>query len=453
MRSLVAALDEGLFGPVFEPVVHAVDRLLSRADVFDPAEDPPGIRVLFDEVVDRHPAVRLVHVALLAALRPRGSQLELCALGDHDNQWRPPGLWLPMGKRKPGVPLADQIDERTEEWFGQETWFVTDTALPRRRVVVVERGDRDGVVRVAVNGVAAEVPTPPAEVCERLLSGGDMPTRLRFPMFPGVSGTLIARGDEPDELVLLHVGDRAVRHVLPGPVLAALHVRVPWAESLIAVIQDGDRLRVHVEGTPYYDLHEAVVPADFDVARFSTTDLSPARLHHPSPEHEVNFRGPGGWWKMTYLAELKGKDFDLPAINTLKRIEVVTDAPGLRDVDSRYGAKRVALGPDLSSAGAPDGLTWNIHDHACDEEITITTRPHEEVLGLMKPDEIHTLVLRDGDRVIARTRDTSRTVVETDRPVALHLARSWLAVQRSPQLIEVVEVPSGRVVDQLRARS
>lgn len=61
-------------------------------------------------------------------------------------------------------------------------------------------------MRVTANGQRIAVAAPSEEECRRLLGSGVRGTALRFPVFPSSGPSLIARGDQPDELVLWRCG-------------------------------------------------------------------------------------------------------------------------------------------------------------------------------------------------------------------------------------------------------
>lgn len=66
-------------------------------------------------------------------------------------------------------------------------------------------------------------------------------------------------------------------------------------------------------------------------------------------------------------------------------------------------------------------------------------------------DDAPALLVRDGKLVRVRAGKGVRTVVETTEPVAVHPKLSWIAVRRSPRLVDVLDLVSGDVLAQLRA--
>lgn len=59
------------------------------------------------------------------------------------------------------------------------------------------------------------------------------------------------------------------------------------------------------------------------------------------------------------------------------------------------------------------------------------------------------LLTREGDVLRARTPEDVRTVVEFAGPVLRHHELPWVAVQRSPHLIEVLDLATGTVLHRI----
>lgn len=66
-------------------------------------------------------------------------------------------------------------------------------------------------------------------------------------------------------------------------------------------------------------------------------------------------------------------------------------------------------------------------------------------------DDAPALLVRDGKLVRVRAGKGVRRVVETTEPVAVHPQLPWIAVRRSPRLVDVLDLVSGDVLAQLRA--
>lgn len=71
------------------------------------------------------------------------------------------------------------------------------------------------------------------------------------------------------------------------------------------------------------------------------------------------------------------------------------------------------------------------------------------MLGLTTVGGRPALLTREGDVIRARTEDDVRTVVEVAGPVLRHYELPWLGVQRSPHLVEVIDIATGSVLHRL----
>ncbi|RKT54519.1 hypothetical protein [Saccharothrix australiensis] len=409
MRTNLPALAGVELGAGFRAVVDAVAALVSPPD--------GRVAVLLDDLPDSSARLDLVRLAVIVALeRGAGSVRVLPVTACY---------WARVG--------TEWLISRVEPARGFT--FVGGAEQPRERTVTLAEGD-DGSVRVAVGGAGIDVAVPSEQECLRLLGSGVLGRALRFPVFPSSGPSLVARGDGPDELVLWRCGLPAAAFRLPGPVLAAIHVSDTSVESLIALIGVGGELVVHVEG--FQDLHvrRLRVPVDFSVADEAGRDLSPLYLAMDEPwRFGVYFRRAGTWWELHRLGDR----------TSLERSPAVVHQPGTSPFHTTTdGAGLTLAGPGCSRA-ARDGTTWRVWGPRL-AEASIPVPPGEDVLGLAKLGDRPALVTREGDVVRARTSDGVRTVVESAGPVARHQELPWVAVQRSPRLVEVLDVATGAVL-------
>jgi hypothetical protein len=388
--------------------------------------------VVFDHQGEWDPAVRRVRIAVLDALRRRGTKLETAALWlNIPTMRREPGLLLPNDPPLPGVALDDQVRKWVED-RGDAVWFVAGQPLPHRRTVVVERsGD---VVRVSINGFEEHIESPAVEPPN--------PRTVRFPVFSAPSDVLLARGDTADELVLHRIGDQTLRLTLPGPVLAAKYLDDRTLNNgVVAVIQDGERMRMHLVGggsdNQYWD--KMVVKPDFEFGDVAATELSPLHLDLEFADLRYNFRW-GGRWRQFHFRSLH------PDQHTLDR------SYGSSTSWPYHGRQNIAgtvFGPEDSMAIPIGNGVWSTLP--METTADITAAPGEHVIGMTTIDDEPFLVVGQGYEVRLRGKDSVRTLAEVHTLVAVAEHRPWLAISRSPQLIEVLDLATGQVIDELRA--
>ncbi|WP_112277310.1 hypothetical protein [Lentzea terrae] len=140
-------------------------------------------------------------------------------------------------------------------------------------------------------------------------------------------------------------------------------------------------------------------PIDFSVADETERDLSPLYVDSDEPwRWGVYFRRAGTWWNL-------------------------------------HDDGKVTLKPS----------TGDIHQPGVGDAI-ITAPPGEDVLGLTTVGGSLALLTREGDVIRARTEDDVRTVVEVAGPVLRHHELPWIGVQRSPHLVEVIDIATGAVL-------
>ncbi|SFQ98723.1 hypothetical protein SAMN04488564_101686 [Lentzea waywayandensis] len=353
------------------------------------------VSVLFDDLAGTSARVDLVRLATIAALEQTGESVEL----------------MPVSARGHTVGLECVIG-------------------------VADNGD--GTVRVTAAGVQVDVLPPSEEDCHRLLTSGVRGTAMRFPVFPSSCPSLVARGDGPDELVLWRCGLAPAKVRLPGPVLAAIHVSDRSGEVLKALVEiDGELIYMsHDEDPAQCELR---IPIRFSVAAEAKRDLSPLYLDMDEPwRYGVYFRRAGKWWNLHYHG----------GTITLKQSTGTTHQPGSFPWHAKvYGGDRSVFGPGYSHAERRHGTDWTVTGTGAEQVITVP--PGEHVLGLTEVGKQPALLTREGNIVRARRQHDVRTVVEFKGPVIQHYEAPWVAVQRSPHLVEVIDIATGAVLHRL----
>lgn len=396
-------------GPKFGEMVDTVAALVSA-----PHE---RITVLLDDLPHSSARLDLVRLAVIVALERKAASLQILSVTGCE-RYRLGTEWL-ISRVRPAHGF---------------TFLKGEEQPPERTVTLAETGD--GHVTVDVNGTWIEVPVPSEEECLRSLESGVRGTTLRFPVFPSSGPSMVARGDGPDELVLWRYGVPAAKFRLPGPALAAIYVSDSVFESLITLIEVDRQLLVHIEGNRDTDLRKLRTPIDFNVADEAERDLSPLYINmDESWRFGVYFRRAGRWWT---LRSSPGHIYLEPSNSLVHQPE---SFPFHTKLD---GGGRVLFGPGASYA-APRRRTWKVWSYRFDDTF-IRVPPGEEVLGLTGISGRPALLTREGGVVRARTPEDVHTVVELAGPVVRHYELPWIAVQRSPWLVEVLHIATGAVL-------
>ena len=146
------------------------------------------------------------------------------------------------------------------------------------------------------------------------------------------------------------------------------------------------------------------------------------------------FRRAGKWWNLHYYG---GKVTLEPSTGDIHQ-------PGSWPWHAAvYGGHEVLYGPGYSNAAVRD-TGWTAWGPGLDDTV-IPVPSDAEVLGLTKIANQPALLTREGDAVRVRLEQESRTVVEAG-PVLRHYELPWVAVQRSPHLVEVIDLATGAVL-------
>lgn len=377
-----------------------------------------GACVLLDDLPDTSARLDLVRLAVIVALERQSERFDVRpASGCY---WNQVGYEWVVSRTEPAPPFT----------------FVGGKPQPPERAVTLS--DAGHGVRVSVNGTAIEVAPPSEQECARLLGSGVRGTAVRFPVFPSSGSSMIARGERPDELVLWRCGLPASRHRMPGPVIAAIHEADINIESLTALVEADGELVLHAEGyqTGLLDLR---VPIDSGLADEAGHDLSPlymnlGRKHWGRGFH---FRRGQRWWTVR----------DHAGRVTFEQSDAGSYAPTAQPFHYSAIGDGVLRGRDHSNAARREA-GWTAWGVGLDD-VVIPVPPGEDVLSLTKLATTPALLTRDGDVIRARTPEGAHTVVEFAGPVLPHHGLPWVAVQRSPHLVEVVDVATGAVLHRL----
>ncbi|GHH53746.1 hypothetical protein [Lentzea cavernae] len=398
-------------GPAFHAVVDEIAAVV-------PAPRYPNLPVFLDDLPDSSARVDLMRLAVLVALERSGDNVHTISVTGHSG-YLPDHGWL-ISREDPSPGLT----------------FLKGARQPEDRIATVVEG-ADGV-HVTVGAARFVFQPPPEEECRQLLKAGVRGTPIRFPVFPSPSPFLLARGDGPDEVLLWRLGLPTARFRLPGPVLAATHVGDHHQNTLVTLIEFGGELLVHVTGEADTDLAKLHVPIDFSVADEAAHDLSPLYFDMDEAwDFGVYFRRGGEWWTLRWW----------PSRALLRPSTSKVHEPDSFPFHTRLdGAGKVLFGPNWTAGRRDAG--WTAWRHERDDVVIPVTRD-EEVMGLTELGDLPALLTREGDVVRVRTANGVRTVAESAGTVNRHHQLPWVAVQRSPHLVEIIDIATGVVLHTL----
>ncbi|MCR3751281.1 hypothetical protein [Lentzea californiensis] len=206
--------------------------------------------------------------------------------------------------------------------------------------------------------------------------------------------------------------------------------------ALIALIEADGELLVHLVGDGHTDLVELRTPIDFSVAGEAEHDLSPLYLHSVEFwDVRVYFRRAGQWWELRWSP---GHVLLEPSNSKLHQPDRFTFHTKLDGAGLGLRGPGHSCAWDRGGAWEATGTDW--------ADTLIPVPPGENVLQLMKIAGGPALLTREGDVVRARTTEAARTVVEFAGPLVPHHELPWVAVQRSPHLVEIIDVATGAVL-------
>jgi hypothetical protein len=465
----------------------SVGELLYLEPTYQADQQRGRVAVLVDTGPDQLGAGRLVQLAALVVLyrraAGRGAELVIGILGDEPGKWRSGELarllpgWL-RGRRA-GQPDAEHVGQWADTLDeADELWLLTGprlaTTLPGRRRTMSSREcawSEHGAtaVEVLLDGVRVQLALPRQDLAVQALRGAafrpDTPAvvdvageaTLGPPTFPGVEARLLARGRDLAELVAAKVpmpgisGGRLRRHQFAGPVLAA----TTFHHRILALVLDGDRVRVRVIGKRLARLDGLTVPA-----QTFGGDVEALVADRPAPLYFAMSglwcRLAGGWWRIT-------PDGDV----TPERVAAIglwAQTDDLRVV--RLGGKvrvgrawvhvhedaRVVFGARGSLAlSTPDDPQWTVWP----SRVVIPVEDGVQVLGLVEDDRRTELLAVSREGVLVRLFGPSsrRTLTRWSggtHPPALHPIQPWLAVRRDDGRIEVGDLTTNALLLTMR---
>jgi hypothetical protein len=455
--------------------------LLYTAPAYQAERKRGRVAVLVDAGPDQLGAGRLVQLAALVVLHRRatgrGGDLMVGTLGDSPGNWSEGDVrrvlrnWLTARRRHDPEPA--EVDAWSEGLAAaDEMWLLTGPRLARRLpgranmlVSAEAKWDADGAtaVRITLDEITRELPLPDRRLSVKALRGaafheervvGAPAVGMRFPTFASADPRLLARGDDPDELVSIHVPSKPRqptklrRYRFPGPVLAASYL----GGRLVGLVAHGGELRAHVIGKNLGRVDRLAKPLhtlkiDIDQA---LDGLQPVYFKNG----DLVSRLGDNWWTLTPDTEpcrpaeivmmAAGGKVDEPR-------SVVRLAAGLK-VDGRWlDAPRDAhlvLGGGLT-AWSEDEVTWTVGGSE------ITVGKGARVLGVQRLNDVPTLITVSRAGLIVRAVSANRTQTLSKWSGAeapfLHPVRPWIAVRRSPLAIDVGDLESGETLLQVRS--
>ncbi len=381
-----------------------------------PAHRVPRARgrtaVLVDPGPDQLGTGRLVQLAALVVLQrraeARGVELVLGLLGEPAGAWRIGGFagLLSSWVRGRTGGLADPAD--VEVWQDSvaavdDVWLLCGprlaAALPGRPRTLVSRpcawtAAAAAAVEVTLEGDRVELTLPPSEVSVRALRGGVVRAPEPSPAdrtlggladlrFPSGASRLLARGSTPAELVVVPVPPDGRVAKAPfvvrfgHPVVAASFV----GRRVVALVADGDALRVATVGRPLRRLTGATVPLHaFGLDRPALDQLLTSglgQLYHWTGDLLAEVAGV--WWLLRPVSDPTSAGQEGPVIRA-SRWNGMAVAPGeaadrprigFRLSDQVYlpqsggltgvaGDSTVLFGPGQRWAWSVDGRTWGL---------------------------------------------------------------------------------------------
>jgi len=476
-------------------------------DATDDADRTARMVAIFDTGATSLGAPRLVQLAALVVLarraRTRGVPLAIGLLGDPARGWIEgefPDLfdaWL--HGRAPHRPTVEQVAAWQANLEAEDTpwWFVSrevagiDLARGGGHSAVVTEdfwsADRVNVVKVEVAGRTIRLTLPEPDLAIAALRGRSvrrLSTRtetlhnsIRWPVFHGADRRLLARGDGPDELVVIPVprtmggeSGRVKRHRLGGPILAAS----PLGRRIVALVWKDGLVRCQVIGKALALTAriEATLPevglTDAELEDLGDQPIGPLVFQ----SGDVIARLGGSWWRLSVdqitaeniAAVAPGRALDTPRIARCWGGLLGVDDKTVRLVDEDSspvpGADHpaVVLGAQGGTAFSHDNRRWTLTSSipSPDSRAQIELEDGSTVLGLIEEATLGTaLVVRSRGGQIVRlvTPDASRALTRLSSDLvhaAAHPVLPLVVAQRSDGSTVVVE-SSGAVLCNVKA--
>lgn len=452
---------------------------------------------LVDNGPDQLGAPRLAQLAALVVLHRRarasGTELAVGVLGRDPETWIEGDVagvlraWRSDRVHR-AATAADVAARDAALRPGDEAWVLAGPdvaeALRRPRVACIRARTWDGTgtatLHVDLGEDTVELVMPDTALGIRALRGAafrsDPPAvarsgPLRFPTFGSEARRLLARGDDATELLAVAVpssraerSPRVHRHRFPARVVAAAYL----GKRLVALLAaDDGTLRVRVVGKQIAWLDDIAVPF---AAAGVTEELLAAVMETSLPEvHLLStsllVRLDDRWLALEgesatdtgYVAVSPGEHLDRP-------LRVSATGTGLRvnDWDSVAGTtgdERVVAGARQWYAISDDGVSWRPASLRGQRTSPIVVGAGDEVIALVTDTQGEPLlVTRSAAGLVLRAVGAGGAHTLTawsghDGRPAIHPTRPLIAVQRSPELVEVGDLLSGATLQLVRAET
>lgn len=449
-------------------------------------------------VVDSGPeqlgAGRLVQLAALVVLDRRaqlsGSELGVADLQSGTIKSGPLSMLLPhwLNTRSSRRPNPDEVSAALGELPREDqVWVLCGTAtaglLPDHRRKVVSRvttwhasGAAEVGLRVGDSSARLALPAPgPAVAALR----GEGLTRRRTQresvpdpvaatgqgaVFTSDEPQLLWRGATAGELYTVRVGrgESARVHLrrLPGTILAASVL----GRRVVAVLTDGERIWVDVNGRRLSRVHEIELPVgDLDLAPTDTEEICAAPIRPVFfADSELLVPINDAWWQIglegAHWAEWLGVGPG-PALDSPRRIwqsaagkVFITSTGGGIDVGNLH--RGPILGPDGHVAWSSTHRVWKVQGPDGGFRDDIGIGEGDEVVGLTMVDREPALVTVTGSGRIVRhvTARHTKTWTAWAGPAhfGVHPTSPWL-VRSTPAGVLVGDLQTGRVLLDLKA--
>ena len=470
----------------------AQNELLYLAPAYQRPQPRGRVVVLIDNGPDQLGAPRLVQLAALIVLhrrsQVRGADVTLGLLGDEPSQWLEGDLGRLLRAWRSGrsrtQPSSSTVTRRQDELDGsEEVWVLAGRSLSggltrRRRVLQIRDGTwgHDGVseMHVELDGDLLELALPNRELSVRALRGSAFRTAdtlstaaqltgMRDPTFGSASRQLLMRGEGDSEILAVAVSDnhtakgaRVRRHRFPGPVLAAAYL----GRRLVALVLEGDELRIRVVGKPLGRLdllvHSATeVGATLDeITATATSGLAPLYFSSNGIICPIDRT----WWRLTqdYCEKLNspavapGKNVDTPRVANRTARGIWVDQTLLSDSTNAA----VVLGHGGWSAVCDDRVYWRPLRRE-EAAPAIAVGDGAEIVALVEDGGEPKLVTVSSAGLVLRLVGVTsvRTLTAWSggpgRPT-IHPTLPLVAVQRAPDLVEVGDLLTGEVLQVVR---
>ena len=443
---------------------------------------------------------RLAQIAAIVVLARRAvvrdSELVVGLLQQNPGEWLPTPLedLFPTWRRFRSQldASSDDVDAWLETTGPGEVWTVANVDLAeqidRKNVIAVAEGrwGAGGATSLQVNlGFdSIELHLPHRDLALRAMRGAEFRRSgarggvleahsgpISAPTFNGSPKVVLCRGESSDLLLSATVSgsgpiSKTKRHSVGGPILAA----APLIRRVVSIICDDDALRVRVIGKDFHRIANLTAPVgslDLDedaIANATSGAIAPLFYYQGG----LYFRVGNRWY---YL----GKDGlqHLPGVVSITP-GAAQDKPLIADGAGTFGINfpdRQDIRNAVASAGwvaaSADGRTWmtacnpdwprhNASDRTRFGE-TVVVGENDTVIGLAVSEDEPGLITVSPSGVIVRivSHRQVRTLTRWSGGAGLpsaHPVEPWIAVQKTPETVEIGNYQSGELIQTLRGQ-